>query len=42
LTFDVPAPAHVDSLYVEVVLEDESGKRLAPSAKSETLILAHP
>jgi hypothetical protein len=42
LTFDVPAPADVDSLYAEVVLEDESGKRLAPPAKSETLILAHP
>jgi hypothetical protein len=41
-TFDVPAPANVDSLYAEVVLEDASGTRLAPPAKSETLLLAHP
>jgi len=41
-TFDVPAPAAVDSLYAEVILEDESGGRLAPPAKSETLPLAHP
>jgi hypothetical protein len=40
--FDVPAPANVDSLYAEVVLQAESGRRLARPAKSETLVLAHP
>jgi hypothetical protein len=41
-TFDVPAPPNVDSLYAEVSLEDDSGARLAPPARSETLILAQP
>ena len=41
-TFDIPAPANVDTLYAEVSLEDESGARLAPPARSETLVLAHP
>ena len=41
-TFDVPAPGNVDSLYAEVTLESESGARLAPPARSETLVLAHP
>lgn len=41
-TFEVPAPAAVDSLYAEVILEDDSGRRLAPPARSETLQLAHP
>jgi hypothetical protein len=41
-TFDVPAPERADSLYAEVLLEDESGRRLAPPAKSEVLVLAQP
>jgi len=41
-SFDVPAPANVDSLYAEVSLEGDSGTRLAPPVKSETLVLAHP
>ena len=41
-TFEVPAPANVDSLYAEVTLVSQLGARLAPPARSETLILAHP
>jgi len=40
--FDVPAPANVDSLYVEAWLEDDSGTRLTAPTKSKTLILAQP
>jgi hypothetical protein len=40
-TFDVPAPANVDSLYAEVSLESQSGARLAPPAKSGILVLAN-
>lgn len=40
--FDVPAPGNVDSLYAEVVMQDESGTRLAPPARSKILVIAHP
>jgi hypothetical protein len=40
--FDIPAPGNVDSLYAEVVMQDESGNRLAPRARSKSLVIAHP